>query len=61
MISLAKKSIGHLQHYNPLIDNEVKETWKILEAWILMPFGGIESKPNEKEFIPGDERIKIFS
>lgn len=62
--SLANENIGaSLQHYNPLIDNKVKETWNLPDAWILkaqMPFGGIESMPNEKEFISDEERIRIF-
>ena len=31
-----------LQHYNPLIDNEVKHTWHLPNEWMLiaqMPFG----------------------
>ncbi|WP_040949369.1 nitroreductase family protein [Gorillibacterium massiliense] len=51
-----------LQHYNPLIDNEVKATWKIPDSWKLtaqMPFGKPEAEPGEKAFQPIEERVKI--
>ncbi len=52
-----------LQHYNPLIDEEVKKQWDIPENWKLiaqLPFGKPIAPAGEKEFIPLDERIKIF-
>ena len=52
-----------LQHYNPLIDEKVKSTWNIPEAWKLiaeMPFGGPTAEPGPKTFLPLDDRIKIF-
>lgn len=52
-----------LQHYNPLIDNEIKATWKIADDWKLlsqMPFGLPIEKPQEKDFSPLDQRVKIF-
>ena len=52
-----------LQHYNPLIDDEVRRTWDLPESWMLiaeMPFGTPTAEPGEKEFQELSERIKIF-
>ncbi|MGB4658383.1 MAG: nitroreductase family protein [Mobilitalea sp.] len=52
-----------LQHYNPLIDDEVKETWNLPKTWKLMaemPFGKPLADPGEKEFTPLDYRVKVF-
>lgn len=52
-----------LQHYNPLIDEEVRRTWKLPESWMLiaeMPFGMPTAEPGAKEFQELSERIKIF-
>ncbi len=52
-----------LQHYNPLIDNEVKETWKLPDSWKLiaqMPFGIPVDKPGDKEFKELDDRVLIM-
>ncbi|MDD3036327.1 nitroreductase family protein [Bacteroides sp.] len=52
-----------LQHYNPLIDDEVRRTWHLPENWHLiaeMPFGTPTQRPGEKEYLPLEERVKIF-
>lgn len=52
-----------LQHYNPLIDEEVKQTWELPERWTLiaqMPFGVPTAEPGEKQFKPLDERLRII-
>lgn len=52
-----------LQHYNPLIDEEVRRTWSLPENWMLiaeMPFGAPTAEPGKKEFQDLSERIKIF-
>lgn len=52
-----------LQHYNPLIDEQVKTTWELPETWKLlaqMPFGKPTAAPGEKQFKPLDERVKVF-
>ena len=52
-----------LQHYNPLIDEEVRRAWDLPEHWHLiaeMPFGLPLGKPGEKEFQPLEERVRIF-
>lgn len=52
-----------LQHYNPLIDDEVRKNWNVPESWKLlgeMPFGSITAPAGKKEYLPLDERVKIF-
>lgn len=52
-----------LQHYNELIENDVKKEWNIPENWKLigqMPFGKPTAEPGEKQFSPLEERIKVF-
>jgi predicted oxidoreductase (fatty acid repression mutant protein) len=53
-----------LQHYNPLIDDEVLSTWNLPKSWKLMsqmPFGNRLAEPGAKEFSPLDTRVKIFA
>ena len=63
-LALSEKNIGaSLQHYNPLIDDEVKLAFDLPGHWQLlaqMPFGSIERPADEKSFLPMDERLKIF-
>ena len=50
-----------LQHYNPLIDEEVKSTWELPENWKLiaqMPFGKPSAQPGDKDFSPLEDRVK---
>lgn len=52
-----------LQHYNELIETEVKKEWNIPDNWKLigqMPFGKPTVNPDEKQFQPITERIKVF-
>ncbi|MEH7392499.1 nitroreductase family protein [Bacillus sp. JJ1503] len=52
-----------LQHYNPLIDEEVKQEWNIPSNWKLiaqMPFGNPISQPGEKEFQPVEDRVRFY-
>ncbi|MGG3466290.1 nitroreductase family protein [Neobacillus pocheonensis] len=52
-----------LQHYNPLIDDEVKKKWGIPSSWKLiaqMPFGKPTALPKEKQFQPLEDRVKVF-
>jgi hypothetical protein len=52
-----------LQHYNQLIEADVKKEWSIPESWKLiaqMPFGKPESQPDEKQFKPLEERILVY-
>ena len=53
----------NLQHYNPLIDEEVKKYFKVPESWTLvaeMVFGELlePAKPIDK--LPIEERVKVF-
>ena len=61
---LASVNIGaNLQHYNPLIDDEVKNEWDIPKNYQLtgqLVFGGIEEIPEPKEKIPGSLRMNIY-
>jgi uncharacterized protein len=52
-----------LQHYNPLIDEEVRHTWHLPEEWHLiaeMPFGLPVQGPGDKDFKDLDTRVKVF-
>ncbi|NMO96527.1 nitroreductase family protein [Paenibacillus lemnae] len=52
-----------LQHYNPLIDENVRIEWNLPENWKLvaqMPFGKPSAQPGDKEFKPLEERVKLF-
>ncbi len=52
-----------LQHYNPLIDDAVKQQWGLPEEWKMlaqMPFGKPTAQPGNKEFKPLAERVKVF-
>lgn len=64
-ISIEGEGLGaSLQHYNPLIDDEVKATWNLPSSWKLlaqMPFGTPTNEPGEKEFAPIDSRFKVFA
>ncbi|QQZ09969.1 nitroreductase family protein [Heyndrickxia vini] len=53
-----------LQHYNPLIDDEVKKEWNIPSEWKLlaqMPFGKPTAPAGEKEFAPLEDRVKFYN
>lgn len=62
--ALREENIGaSLQHYNPIIDEEVKETFGIPDGWKLMaqmPFGNILEEPEEKEKVEIEKRVKIY-
>lgn len=64
-VNIESEGLGaSLQHYNPLIDDEVKKQWDLPNKWKLisqMPFGTPINEPGEKEFSPLDNRFKVFS
>ncbi|SMB87424.1 hypothetical protein SAMN05660772_00960 [Pasteurella testudinis DSM 23072] len=64
-LALAEAGLGAtLQHYNPIIDEEVAKTWDIPASWKLraqMPFGSIEAPAGEKTYIDDEQRFKIFA
>jgi uncharacterized protein len=52
-----------LQHYNELIENQVKKEWNIPDAWEMraqMPFGKPTLQPSEKDFKPLEDRIIVY-
>jgi len=52
-----------LQHYNPIIDEEIAKTWNINPKWKLiaqMPFGVPTSEPVPKEFQALENRVVVF-
>lgn len=54
---------ANIQHYNPVIDNAVKELFDLPESWQLiaqMPFGGIAAEPEAKENEDIANRVKII-
>lgn len=52
-----------LQHYNEVIEADVKKEWNIPNNWKMiaqMPFGKPTKEPDEKQFNPLEDRIKVF-
>lgn len=52
-----------LQHYNELIEEDIKKEWSIQNNWKLigqMPFGKPTAQPDEKQFQPLEDRVKVF-
>ncbi|MCW2481203.1 nitroreductase family protein [Candidatus Symbiopectobacterium sp. NZEC135] len=62
--ALAQENVGaSLQHYNPLIDDDVKKAWNLPAQWKLraqLPFGSIEQPAGEKTYIDDDTRFRVF-
>lgn len=61
---LAEHDTGaSLQHYNPLIDEQVRLAFDIPADWRLtaqMPFGAIGEPAGDKTFLPLEGRYKVF-
>lgn len=61
---LENEGLGaNLQHYNPLIDNEIKTAFNISKNWRLiaqMPFGTPATTADSKEFANIHTRVKIL-
>lgn len=62
--ALTAEGLGaSLQHYNPLIDQEIAERFDIPDSWQLraeMPFGNVGQKAAVKDSIDDDLRFKTF-
>jgi predicted oxidoreductase (fatty acid repression mutant protein) len=62
--ALEQEGLGaSLQHYNPLINDEVAQTWNLPSEWKLiaqMPFGKPTFVPGDKEFQPLEDRVKFI-
>jgi predicted oxidoreductase (fatty acid repression mutant protein) len=61
--TLANAGVGaSLQHYNPLIDEQVAQEWAIPASWTLraqMPFGSNEAPFGEKAFMDDALRFRV--
>ena len=64
-VALNETNIGaSLQHYNPVVDEEVAQTWDIPASWKLtgqMPFGSIEGSVGEKAYMADEDRFMVFN
>lgn len=52
-----------LQHYNELIEAEIKASFDLPDSWKLlaqMPFGTPVAEPGPKEYAPIEERVRVF-
>lgn len=62
--ALAECHLGaSLQHYNPLIDQQVSNTFEIPHGWLLraqLVFGSIEEKASEKICVVDDVQFKTY-
>ncbi len=62
--ALEEEGLGvSLQHYNEVIENDVKKEWKVPDNWKLiaqMPFGKPTAAPDAKDYLPIEERVKAF-
>lgn len=62
--ALRDEEIGaSIQHYNPVIDEWVKEVYDLPEHWELvaqMPFGKIEEEPEAKDKKPIEEKLLVI-
>lgn len=62
--ALEAEGLGaNLQHYNPLIDDGVREAWKVPSSWKLaaqLVFGGKAGEAGDKAFKPLEDRVKVF-
>jgi len=63
-VALEAEGLGaNLQHYNPLIDAKVAETWNIPSDWELnaqLVFGAPVAPAGDKDFMPLEQRFKVF-
>jgi len=63
--ALAEANIGaSLQHYNPLVNEAVRQQWGIPDNWELraqMPFGSNEGGFSEKAYIEDEQLFRVFS
>ena len=64
-LALSENKIGAtVQHYSPLIEEDIKTQFNLPDDWHLvsqMPFGSIEATPCIKKINPIDTRVKIFN
>ncbi|KIH88614.1 hypothetical protein SPBR_07865 [Sporothrix brasiliensis 5110] len=62
--ALESEGLGaNLQHYNPIVDEKVAETWKIPATWKLnaqLVFGGRAGEAGPKDYLPLEERYRVY-
>lgn len=62
--ALAENGLGaNLQHYNPLIDDQVRAAFNLPASWKMraqMDFGSIESPAGDKDFMADSDRFLVF-
>ncbi|KAJ5668969.1 hypothetical protein N7462_010039 [Penicillium macrosclerotiorum] len=63
-LALESEGLGaNLQHYSPLIDEQVAKTWNLPASWKLdaqLVFGAPTAEAGEKTFEPLENRFKVF-
>ncbi len=63
-MSLEANGLGaSLQHYQPPIVPRIRAEWNIPEEWEFisqMPFGNVTAPPDEKTFLPIEQRLKVY-
>lgn len=63
-VTLANNGLGaNLQHYNPIIDDQVAEAFAVPANWTLrgqMPFGSIEAPAGSKDYMDRHEQFKVL-
>lgn len=63
--ALEAEGLGaNLQHYNPIIDEQVAAEWKVPSSWKLnaqLVFGGVTAELSPRETKPLEEKFKSFS
>lgn len=61
---LEERGLGaSLQHYNEVIEEEIKKHWSFKKSWKLiaqMPFGTPTAEAGEKSFLPLEERVIVL-
>ena len=61
---LREAGVGaNIQHYNPVIDDAVRDLFDLPESWVLvaqMPFGGIAGDPQPKDGEDISLRVKVM-
>lgn len=61
---LSEQGLGaNLQHYNPVIDDQVAKAFDVPASWKLrgqLNFGSIEAPAGAKDYLADDQRFKVF-
>jgi len=62
--ALSTNNIGmNLQHYNPIIDDQVRAAFDVPANWRLraqMPFGSIEAPAGDKDIMDHADRFRVL-